>query len=218
MRLRTIVIAGVICGCAVIGLAQVRGRVWAKYEAEMQDPVDDPPDALRKAEFALGRLRYRSPLDRGWGRYSRWGIDVNKGDRVFISLLQRLTRIDVQLETHVVGESEGVITMCDETGCVTYGPDFDGVGTIELDATVVLTLDVALVDGMPRASLRAVERVGQVRLDVREEPRRAGDPPSLIARADRVRSVLGWKPRYDDLDTIVRTSLEWERRQQREPW
>ena len=55
-------------------------------------------------------------------------------------------------------------------------------------------------------------------LDVREEPRRAGDPPSLIARADRVRSVLGWKPRYDDLDTIVRTSLEWERRQQREPW
>ena len=69
-----------------------------------------------------------------------------------------------------------------------------------------------------RELLRAVERVGQVRLDVREEPRRAGDPPSLIARADRVRSVLGWKPRYDDLDTIVRTSLEWERRQQREPW
>ena len=69
-----------------------------------------------------------------------------------------------------------------------------------------------------RELLKAVERVGRVRLDVREEPRRAGDPPSLIARAERVRSLLSWTPRYDDLDTIVRTSLEWERRQLREPW
>jgi UDP-glucose 4-epimerase len=30
--------------------------------------------------------------------------------------------------------------------------------------------------------------------------------------ADRVREVLGWTPRYDDLDFIVKTSLEWERR------
>ena len=34
----------------------------------------------------------------------------------------------------------------------------------------------------------------------------------LVATADRVRSVLGWTPRYDDLDTIVRTSLAWERK------
>jgi UDP-glucose 4-epimerase len=33
-----------------------------------------------------------------------------------------------------------------------------------------------------------------------------------------VRSVLGWKPRLDDLDTIVRTALRWEERLQREPW
>ncbi len=53
---------------------------------------------------------------------------------------------------------------------------------------------------------------------VREEPRRAGDPPALIAKADKVREVLGWSPRLDDLDTIVRSALEWERRLQREPW
>ena len=79
---------------AVLGRSQAGQRIWARYEHEMQDPVDDPPDALRKGEFALGRLRYRSPLD--GGRYSRWGIDANKGDRVFISILNRLTRIDVQ--------------------------------------------------------------------------------------------------------------------------
>ncbi len=91
---RTIAIAVVLCVVAVCALAQKGGRVWARYEHEMQDPVEDPPDVGRKAEFALGRLRYRSPMDRGWG-YSRWGIDANKGDRLFLGILQRLTRIDV---------------------------------------------------------------------------------------------------------------------------
>jgi UDP-glucose 4-epimerase len=50
-----------------------------------------------------------------------------------------------------------------------------------------------------------------------EGPRRAGDPPTLIARAERVREVLGWAPQYDDLHEIVRSQLEWERRLQREP-
>jgi len=47
-------------------------------------------------------------------------------------------------------------------------------------------------------------------LKVIESPRRAGDPPSLVAHAERIRGALGWTPRYDDLRTIVRTQLEWE--------
>ena len=69
-----------------------------------------------------------------------------------------------------------------------------------------------------REVLAGVERVSGQPLKIREEPRRPGDPPALVARADRVRSELGWKPRLDDLDTIVRSALEWERRLQREPW
>ena len=69
-----------------------------------------------------------------------------------------------------------------------------------------------------REVLQSVERVSGQRLTVREEPRRAGDPPALVARAERVRHELGWSPRLDDLDTIVRTALEWERRLQRQPW
>jgi UDP-glucose 4-epimerase len=53
---------------------------------------------------------------------------------------------------------------------------------------------------------------------VREQPRRAGDPPSLVARAERIRAQLGWRPRLDDLDTIVRTAYSWEQQLQREPW
>jgi UDP-glucose 4-epimerase len=63
-----------------------------------------------------------------------------------------------------------------------------------------------------REVLQAVEKANGVPLKISEEPRRAGDPPELVAVADKVRSVLGWQPRYDDLDTIVSTSLAWERK------
>ena len=69
-----------------------------------------------------------------------------------------------------------------------------------------------------REVISSVEKIAGIKLNVREEPRRAGDPPSLVARVDKVRQELGWSPRLDDIDTIVRSSLEWERHLQREPW
>ncbi len=69
-----------------------------------------------------------------------------------------------------------------------------------------------------REVVSSVEKIAGIKLAVREEARRAGDPPSLIAKAEKVRQVLGWTPKLDDLDTIVRSALDWERRLQREPW
>ncbi len=69
-----------------------------------------------------------------------------------------------------------------------------------------------------REVLDSVQRVAGRKLLIREEPRREGDPPSLVARADRIRAELGWQPRLDDLDTIVRTALRWEEQLQRNPW
>jgi UDP-glucose 4-epimerase len=69
-----------------------------------------------------------------------------------------------------------------------------------------------------REVLSSVERVSGTKLAITEEARRAGDPPVLVAKADRIRSLLGWRPRYDDLDTIVRHSLAFERELQRQPW
>lgn len=63
-----------------------------------------------------------------------------------------------------------------------------------------------------REVIDAVNRVSGSPIKVKEEARRAGDPPMLIARAEKARSVLGWEPKYDDLDFIVKTSLEWERK------
>lgn len=69
-----------------------------------------------------------------------------------------------------------------------------------------------------REVLASVNRVAGRAIAVREEARREGDPDRLVAAAGLVRSVLGWEPRLDDLDAIVRSSLRWEEKLQREPW
>jgi len=63
-----------------------------------------------------------------------------------------------------------------------------------------------------REVLSAVEKANGKPLKVVEEARRAGDPPELVAVADQIRKVLGWEPKLDNLDTIVGTSLAWERK------
>ncbi len=69
-----------------------------------------------------------------------------------------------------------------------------------------------------REVLQSVERVSGGPLKIVEVPRRAGDPPTLVAHCERIQSVLGWKPELDDLDGIVASSLNWERKLLREPW
>ncbi len=63
-----------------------------------------------------------------------------------------------------------------------------------------------------REVIAAVKRASGVDFPVGTAARRDGDPAALIARADRIRSVLGWQPELDDLDLIVAHALAWERR------
>ena len=60
--------------------------------------------------------------------------------------------------------------------------------------------------------ISSVKRVSQRDLAVRMGPRRAGDPAAIVARAERISAVLGWKPSLADLDTIVGHALTWEKR------
>jgi UDP-glucose 4-epimerase len=79
------------------------------------------------------------------------------------------------------------------------------------DGGASLTLNCGYGHGYSvREVVDAVARVGGHALNVIELPRRPGDIPKLIACSDRLRQELGWTPRYDDLDFIVRTALTWE--------
>lgn len=63
-----------------------------------------------------------------------------------------------------------------------------------------------------REVIASVERACGHPLRVVEEPRRAGDPPELVADAGRIRDRLRWAPRFDDINVIATTALAWERK------
>jgi UDP-glucose 4-epimerase len=63
-----------------------------------------------------------------------------------------------------------------------------------------------------REVIAACERVSGKRIPAVEKPRRPGDPPRLIAAAEKARRELGWAPRFPKLDDIVVTAWDWHRR------
>ena len=60
----------------------------------------------------------------------------------------------------------------------------------------------------------AVKRASGVDFKVDVAPRRAGDPARIVADSEQARKKLGWRPRFDDLATIVAHALAWERKLQ----
>jgi UDP-glucose-4-epimerase GalE len=62
-----------------------------------------------------------------------------------------------------------------------------------------------------REVIRAVEEVSGRPVPFTEGPPRPGDPPVLVARADRAWTLLGWRPRYPELHGIIETAWRWHR-------
>lgn len=58
----------------------------------------------------------------------------------------------------------------------------------------------------------AVESYVGQKLNVEMGPRRAGDAVELISKAEKIKSVLGWSPKYNDLPYIVKSAVEWEKK------
>ena len=61
-----------------------------------------------------------------------------------------------------------------------------------------------------RQVIDTVKKVSGVDFAVKEAPRRPGDPPAIVAGAQKVRALLGWQPAHDDLDEIVTSAYAWE--------
>jgi UDP-glucose 4-epimerase len=57
----------------------------------------------------------------------------------------------------------------------------------------------------------AVKRVHGRDFKAVHAPRRPGDAEAIVAGSDKVRAVLGWRPEFNDLDTIVAHALTWEK-------
>jgi UDP-glucose 4-epimerase len=63
-----------------------------------------------------------------------------------------------------------------------------------------------------REVLKAVEEEAGCSLDIRSAPRRPGDAETLVADATVINKKLSWKPQHNDLNFIVKTALDWERK------
>lgn len=75
------------------------------------------------------------------------------------------------------------------------------------------TLNVGYGSGSSvREVIDVVQRVSGEQFPVVEAPRRPGDPAMLVAKADRIRQILDWAPRYADLETIVADAWRWEQK------
>lgn len=61
-----------------------------------------------------------------------------------------------------------------------------------------------------REVLEVVKKVSGVDLQIVEAERRPGDPASLVARADKIKTLTGWQPRFNNLEKIVEDAWRWE--------
>ena len=62
-----------------------------------------------------------------------------------------------------------------------------------------------------REVIRTAEEVSGLKVPVKEGPRREGDPPALVADADKIRKDLGWSPTYTELRPIMETAWNWHK-------
>jgi len=109
-------------------------------------------------------------------------------------------------------------------------PTHDGTGVrdyihvTDIADAHILALDALLAGGSSdifncgygrgwsvREVLEMVKKITGTDFEVRETARREGDPAVLVADSSKIREKLVWVPKYDDLDTIVRTAWEWEK-------
>jgi UDP-glucose 4-epimerase len=88
------------------------------------------------------------------------------------------------------------------------------VAALEVDLPEGAFEAVNVGTGEGRSVLQVLEAVGRATgrpVPHSTGPRRAGDPPSLVANPARAGALLGWAPRHSSLDEIVADALRWER-------
>lgn len=111
-----------------------------------------------------------------------------------------------------------------------YGTDYDTAdGTCVRDYIHILDLADAHIRALGRGesgyynlgtgggtSVREVvdccRRVTGREIKVAEKPRRPGDPPRLVAASDKIRAELGWEPKFQNIEVIVRSAWDWHLR------
>jgi UDP-glucose 4-epimerase len=134
-----------------------------------------------------------------------------------------------RIETHLIPNVLKV-ALGQAERCEIYGTDYpthdgtcirDYIHIVDLSQAHILALEPGkqgfynLGNGAGysvRQVIDMCEKVSKKKIPFVEKPRRPGDPPRLVASADRAFKELGWKPRYPKLEDIVTTAWKWHQK------
>jgi UDP-glucose 4-epimerase len=139
---------------------------------------------------------------------------------------------DHRIETHLIPNILKV-PLGQSAHCEIYGTDYptpdgtcirDYIHVRDLSTAHILALEAGKQgffnlgngDGYSvRDVIKTCEAVAGQKIPVVEKPRRPGDPPKLVAAADKAKNQLGWKPKFPRLQQIVETAWAWHRKHPR---
>jgi UDP-glucose 4-epimerase len=134
-----------------------------------------------------------------------------------------------RIETHLIPNILKV-PLGQAKQCEIYGTDYptpdgtcirDYIHIIDLAQAHILALEpgkhgfynLGNGDGYSvRQVIQTCEKITGTKIPAMEKPRRPGDPPKLVAAADKALRELGWKPKYPKLEHIVSTAWEWHKK------
>jgi UDP-glucose 4-epimerase len=134
-----------------------------------------------------------------------------------------------RIETHLIPNILKV-PLGQSKQCEIYGTDYptpdgtcirDYIHIIDLAQAHILALapgkqgffNLGNGDGYSvRQVIQMCEKITGTKIPAIEKPRRPGDPPKLVAGADKAIRELGWKPRFPKLEDIVKTAWDWHQR------
>jgi UDP-glucose 4-epimerase len=131
-------------------------------------------------------------------------------------------RVETHLIPNVLKVALGQAAQCEIFGTDYPTPDGtcirDYIHTVDLAQAHILALEpgkqgfynLGNGDGYSvRQVIQMCEKVSGKTIPAVEKPRRPGDPPKLVAAADKAVKELGWKPKYPKLEDIVATAWKW---------
>jgi UDP-glucose 4-epimerase len=134
-----------------------------------------------------------------------------------------------RVETHLIPNVLKV-ALGQTKGCEIYGTDYPTPdGTCIRDYIHIIDLAQAHIAALQpgrqgfynlgngggysvREVIQSCEKISGKQIPVVEKPRRPGDPPRLVALAEKAMRELAWQPRYPKLEQIVQTAWDWHRK------
>jgi len=135
---------------------------------------------------------------------------------------------DHRTETHLIPNVLKV-ALGQKTQCEIFGTDYptpdgtcirDYIHIVDLATAHILALEpgangffnLGNGDGYSvRQVIQTCEKISGKKIAAVEKPRRPGDPPKLVASAEKAIHELGWKPKFPKLDDIVSSAWEWHK-------